>query len=739
MRGLLERLARAIAARPERFVAATVVPCVVLTAVIAFVPVDVGMLSLLPKDSPDVQRYLETTRALKLGSRMIGVVEGPEEVLDAAVAELGPKLEALKGVERVLAELPDAWVEANKPYVVPRSVFDAWIAIARNPLDVAALGRLREGLAEVDAELGRARREGLRLVEIRMTLDPLMAPMGGADYFIAAAAADDVAVAHGVTIEFAGVPAVGAQDQAKVFRKIGWVTPIGFLIVLALLRLVERRPLQLAAIALPMVLAAGATVGIVGLLMDQISAMEAFFGVLIFGLGVDFAIHQMVRLREERAGGKTFEDALAATLRGAGPGIVAGGLTTAGAFAILAMAPDPGAVHLGTSGSIGLLLCLGLMLTLLPALWVLLERRGVSPSPTELSVPGLARLARFGVERPWTVVVVAVLVAGTALGGLRHFHFETDLERVFSRDVPALRTAERLAAEFDINTQPWVVLLDDLEEARRLGAAFEADPTFGSAESLADIFPADMAERAEILKDLRAFVPIPELTAAAAAGPPTIEGLPELLRDRLVSPDGRLVLRAYAPKATMDGLVAADERRAAQAIAPSVTGFGVAYEHLLGGDRPWLKWVFAGILLFVVGLLAVDLRSARWVVIAATPVVFGTAVCMGLLCWAGVSFNVMTTVVVPLLIGLGVDDGIHVVHRLREASLAPDLAAVSVGRAITMTTATTSTSTLAFLISDHPGLESLSLVLVVGLPLCLLASVALVPALAVLTASRTPA
>ena len=151
-----------------------------------------------------------------------------------------------------------------------------------------------------------------------------------------------------------------------------------------------------------------------------------------------------------------------------------------------------------------------------------------------------------------------------------------------------------------------------------------------------------------------------------------------------------------------------------------------------------MRSIFLGILAFVLLLLAVDLRSVRWVCIAATPVVFGTAMCFGVLCWMGVSFNVLTTVVVPLLIGLGVDDGIHVVHRMRE-SVSPEIAAVSVGRAITMTTATTSTSTLAFLISDHPGMESLALVLIIGLPLCLVASVMLVPALATVTASRTPA
>ena len=94
--------------------------------------------------------------------------------------------------------------------------------------------------------------------------------------------------------------------------------------------------------------------------------------------------------------------------------------------------------------------------------------------------------------------------------------------------------------------------------------------------------------------------------------------------------------------------------------------------------------------------------------------------------------------VVPLLVGLGVDDGIHVVHRMREDEHLPaDVATCSVGRAIAMTTLTTCASFAVMLFSTHPGMESMALVLIFGLPLCLLASVTLIPAGAVLLGLRS--
>ena len=74
----------------------------------------------------------------------------------------------------------------------------------------------------------------------------------------------------------------------------------------------------------------------------------------------------------------------------------------------------------------------------------------------------------------------------------------------------------------------------------------------------------------------------------------------------------------------------------------------------------------AAIFAFVALVLWLDFRNLRLVFLASIPVVLGTATTLGILCWLGVAFNVMTTLVVPLILGLGVDDGIHVVHRIRE-------------------------------------------------------------------------
>ena len=92
----------------------------------------------------------------------------------------------------------------------------------------------------------------------------------------------------------------------------------------------------------------------------------------------------------------------------------------------------------------------------------------------------------------------------------------------------------------------------------------------------------------------------------------------------------------------------------------------------------------------------------------------------------------LTMVTVPLIVGLGVDDGIHVVHRIRQlGGAAIPEATLSVGRAILMTTVSTCAGFSGLLFSNHPGMEGMATVLLVGLPICLFSSVICIPALTV--------
>ncbi len=772
---LLAWLAASVRKHPGRVLAAVVVPALIASAIGAFVPTDLTFGGVIDRSDPLVKGYFDRSEQLNLGGMLPLLLEGQDDVLpsgnkrlDEAAEKVGAALTPLESVRSVITDVPVDWLKDNAPYIVDRDGFDAWLGLATRPEDAEAPKKLKAMLEEAQKEAERLRPEGRRVVIVMLTQDPLAYEAGGGFYYEIEEATLAALAPLEVTGSFAGVAAMGAQDQRQTLSRVQLLTPISLILVLLLFAFIEPNLVRLLVVAVPMGLTVGATLGITGVLLNGITILESFFGILVFGLGIDFALHLMVRLREERSHGQDFYEALHTTLTGAGRGIVAGAMTTAGAFFVVGLAPDPMAKHLGVSGAVGLLLCLILMLTFMPAAWTLLhhraEARGLpttDPRRTrEVGIPLVDGLARHAARHPALHVVGALVFLVAAASGIPRFHYETDLTKVFNRDVPAVKAIARLQEGFGINAAPWITTATDLEQARILSDKLEALDTIATVESAGRLLPADAEQRRQAVidaaKDIQsarvtyeALIPLTGeeeaeqmrgllellgiLEGIGARPAPTPHDLPPSLKSRLVGPGGELLVYAYVKEPAFDGTQARLEREAVHTVAPDAVGFGLLVENVMAGKRDWAIPILFGVLLLVLFILAVDLRQPKMVVLALIPVLLGTLGTFGVLCWIGKPFSILQALIIPLILGLGVDDGIHVVHRLKEdRQTPPDTAASSVGKAIVMTTATTCTSFAALMFSNHPGMEGMALIMLIGLPICLLASITTLPAAAVL-------
>ena len=94
----------------------------------------------------------------------------------------------------------------------------------------------------------------------------------------------------------------------------------------------------------------------------------------------------------------------------------------------------------------------------------------------------------------------------------------------------------------------------------------------------------------------------------------------------------------------------------------------------------------------------------------------------------GVAFNFVNLLVVPLLFGIGVDSGIHLVHRARGGSPTA-LLETTTARAVFYSALTTTVSFGSLALSSHRGLASLGLVLVYGMTFAVLCNLVVLPAL----------
>ena len=205
--------------------------------------------------------------------------------------------------------------------------------------------------------------------------------------------------------------------------------------------------------------------------------------------------------------------------------------------------------------------------------------------------------------------------------------------------------------------------------------------------------------------------------------------LPDILRKRFVSRDGeRFIVYAYAN----EDLWQEDSMKrfitAMRKIDPEVTGAPVQVHESAGRMREGFEkaalYSYGIVLLF----LLLELRSLRLTLLAMVPLTVGLLWLLELLPLLGLDFNLANFFALPILIGCGVDGGVHIVHRFRETQSASTVGRTTAA-AVTLSFLTTIIGFGAMATASHRGVASLGLMMIAGLGCVLAATVFLLPAL----------
>ncbi|MCB9595331.1 MAG: MMPL family transporter [Sandaracinaceae bacterium] len=260
------------------------------------------------------------------------------------------------------------------------------------------------------------------------------------------------------------------------------------------------------------------------------------------------------------------------------------------------------------------------------------------------------------------------------------------------------------------------------DAALRALAAAATELADGLDEGRARAFDAALSAR---LEPVRAAIP---RARRGELRPLSIDELPEAVRDRLADDGDGLPLYVHPAgdvfePGVLDAFVA-DVR----AVAPDATGSPIDFAAFLAAMERSLETSAWLAVLIVTVLLGADLRHPRDVALALAPVTLGVLWLLGLLGWLGIPANLANLAALPLILGVGVDDGVHLIHQRRATGQAgPALA--SVLRALVLTTATTVAGFGALGLAAHRGMQSFALVMVLGASGCLVAATLALPAL----------
>lgn len=259
-------------------------------------------------------------------------------------------------------------------------------------------------------------------------------------------------------------------------------------------------------------------------------------------------------------------------------------------------------------------------------------------------------------------------------------------------------------------------------------AGLEASPTPGEAGRRLAAFGRrlgdDFAEKVRLLR------------GSAEAPPLTTATLPASLRSRFVGESGRLLLRVYPRGDIWDREATARFIEALRRVDSDVTGPPV---HTFEASRAltrgyWQAGLYA--LLAIFALSAVLFQHAGHALLSMVPLLAGVGWTLGLMATLGMAFNLANLFALPLILGMGVDNGMNLVARFREEEGRRFVLATAMGKSMVLASLTTIAGFGVLLLAQHRGIASLGLLLTLGVSNILLASLTLLPALLLLLRRR---
>lgn len=218
------------------------------------------------------------------------------------------------------------------------------------------------------------------------------------------------------------------------------------------------------------------------------------------------------------------------------------------------------------------------------------------------------------------------------------------------------------------------------------------------------------------------------LMANLVLEPVTLKTIPKNIRERFVAKKGKEQFAIYIyPKGNIGDIEFLSKFvKECRTIDPMVTGFPVThYENSKIIYTSFIQSViYSG--LIVALLIFLDFRKLFYTGVALIPLIIGSGWLTLIMVATGIPYNFVNLVTIPIIIGSGVDFGVHLTHRfLREKDM--NITIRNTGGAVLLSGLTTIVGFSSMILSRHNGAYSLGILLTLGIIFCIINGVITLP------------
>ncbi len=546
------------------------------------------------------------------------------------------------------------------------------------------------------------------------------------------------------------------------------------------LTLLYKRVAAAVILSLPVLFGLLITMALGVWFFPSINLFSFLFSAVLAGLGFTFAIHIGTHYWMHSKDNHTREETLALSMIRPGKGILFGALTTAAAFSSLFFSQYSGISQVGILTAVGILVMMVSSFTLFP-FFISMTKPSFAP------INGMNRWTNGFVflseTYPKTGLVFWIVMVSIATVGVTRVKYEDHPWNVAVRGNENAEALLELNREIKMSFAPILIVSrahteeEAIEKDRQVTRVLSKIRRKGGIafyQSITSLFPEEEQQRENmafiqnnpelfsperfrrdfhkiLMKSNRNLVRLYETYTNRIAGTLSSPGTDIIHLDDLKSSGldkevarfvGQIgeyhvaVTYVYLKKFPwIKGVVPAfkeafDAGGGGKIEGISLAGNGlqsVSHAHLLKREVIQIGSIA---LAWISILILLAFRRPSSVVMTLLPLLASVWITLGITGFLGIEINFLTLSIMPILLGIGIDDGIHVMERYRrEGSI--HLVLKETGAGLTATTLTTAFAFLSFCIAGNDAVRDFGLVAAVGIILCLLASLHLLPCLLV--------
>lgn len=560
-----------------------------------------------------------------------------------------------------------------------------------------------------------------------------------------------------IFIDYTGRYVKKIEDAKIIKRDLKIITPISILLILLAVFVYFRKIRSVLVVGIPLASGLIWATGIVKLTIGYFNIITGFLIAILSGLGVNFAVNLFSRYVEERNKGKDIIESLKTTFHTTFLSNLTATTTTAAAFFSLIISGFKGFSQFGITAGMGMLLLLLGVLFAFPSIVIISDK--INPMKQQKMFKNVDIHRNKRIKGYKIIVAIGLVFSVISIIGVLKARFNADFYKL-AADNTIGKKLEKKAEEL-VKMSLWPVTIytkdwDTMKELSRYINKLKDEnkiTTLDKLDSLANYEPENQEEKKKVMLEIKDLLRDSVLSKLKGEEKNKVERLKEMVESDFVKLDnvpyeikrqfignvpGYFLFYYQKPSLSMSKastirmfakelqMIEDKFKDKGVIIASDATMFNDVL-NLINKEGPFIILLALFSLFF---LLWLDFRSIKEVIASLFPLACGLFWIFGWTFIFNLEFNYFNVIMFPVIMGIGIDYGVHFLHRYKEEGKHNMLFILrTTGLAIAIGGITDIFGFGTLLFAKYKGLATMGQIAIAGIGGCLITGTLFLPSI----------